>query len=310
MQLGAHVRERRRARAAVAGTCRCTPRPVDAGPGHVDLHRAGRVAEIPHDDRAVGGRQRRFGGEVDPRRRPVVDERSQRHVDARQVVEPGAHGGPCRGGDAGDDVTIRRELPGIHGDRRRATPAVAAGEPERGVHGLVEVDGGRVVHDHRAGGGADDRAQTVADTCRQVDPVLPRADERVRPLLLAQCRRAGRASPAAPCRASCRRGRGTPGSTNRSRQLASGSTASRAAASARVDHGRQSWQLPSNRDGRDYRRRPCQLPPSIAVLALALLGTSTAATAAAPASLDPLAGQPTGRCQWSDMASIADELRR
>ena len=112
----AHVGERRRARAAVQVLVGAPDGDVDAGTGHVDLDCAGGVAEVPHDHGAVLGGAGGLGGEVDPRRRAEVDERTQGHVDARQVVAPAAHRRSRRRGDAGHHVAVGGEVARIDGD--------------------------------------------------------------------------------------------------------------------------------------------------------------------------------------------------
>ena len=204
MAVRAHVGERRRARAAVQVLVGAPDGDVDAGSGHVDLHRAGGVAEVPHDHGAVLGGAGGLGGEVDPRPGAEVDERTQGHVDARQIVAPAAHRRSRRRGDAGHHVAVGGEVARIDGDHRG--PVVGDGT-QGGVHRLVEVHRRRVVDDHRARGRPDDGRQAVADPCGQVDPVLPRGDEGAGPLLVEQGVEPGAAWRAAPCRASCRRGR-------------------------------------------------------------------------------------------------------
>ena len=50
------------------------------------------------------------------------------------------------------------------------------------------------------------------------------------------------------------------------------------------------------------------VPASAASLLFALALAAAPAATTGPPSLDPVAGQPTGRCQWSDAATIADQL--
>ena len=50
------------------------------------------------------------------------------------------------------------------------------------------------------------------------------------------------------------------------------------------------------------------MPASAASLLLALALAAAPPATTGPPSLDPVAGQPTGRCQWSDAAAIADQL--
>ena len=50
------------------------------------------------------------------------------------------------------------------------------------------------------------------------------------------------------------------------------------------------------------------MPASAASLLLALALAAAPAATTGPPSLDPVAGQPTGRCQWSDAATIASQL--
>ncbi len=149
-------------------------------PGGAELERqhAGGVREVPDGPRAGGVRPRRLAGEVGELGAAVVDERAHHDRHAVEPVEVLPHRATGRRGDPVDDVAVGREVAG--GDREIAATRPQA---EGGVHQLIEVHRGRVVDDHLAGARAEQRRQPVAHPLRQVDPVLPRADQPAAPLL-------------------------------------------------------------------------------------------------------------------------------
>ena len=139
------------------------------------------MGEIPDHPCAVFSRSRGEAGKVGDLGGAVVDEGSHDHrtVAKREVgvVEIAAHLASGLLRDALHDVTVGGELPGVDADE-----VSVRGEINRGSHQLVEVDARRVVDDHLSGAGSDDRGEFVPDLEWEVEPMLPRGDETLRPL--------------------------------------------------------------------------------------------------------------------------------
>ena len=131
LELAPDVQERGRAGPAVEVLVRAADREVDAVRGEVDRDRAGRVREVPQDERARGAGGVGDGSDVDDRRRAVVDGREDqeggvgvegrgdvvgREALDRVAVEPAdlEVSLPCQ---PLDDVPVRRELGALDDDR-------------------------------------------------------------------------------------------------------------------------------------------------------------------------------------------------
>jgi hypothetical protein len=201
LEVAPHVEEGRRARAAVEVLVGAADGQVGVRGREPDRHGAGGVRQVPEhegtgvvhlpgDRRDVGQRARPVGHRrQDDDGDPAVQRgRKRRRVEA--LVDVGrelADGHAECLGDAGDDVAVGREVVG------RAHQHVPAGAgPGTGHKQLVEVDRRRVGDEHLAGSGAQHSGgQGVAEPGGLADPVRPRADQLLAPLLLDHARQSG-----------------------------------------------------------------------------------------------------------------------
>ena len=177
-QLLRHVRERRRAGAAVEELVGAADGEVDPVPVDIDRNEPGGVGEIPHHECAGVAGPRSLGRDVDDLRRSVVDHRADDHGHVVEIVEARTDLELAGTGDRVDDVPVGREVRRIDGDYATVGP-----QPQTGADQLVQVDRGRVVHDDLSLAGTDQRGQAVAHPHRELEPAsLPARDQIAPPL--------------------------------------------------------------------------------------------------------------------------------
>jgi hypothetical protein len=155
-----------------------------------DRHGTGRVADVPEHERTGGVRRLGDGGQVGEGARPVVDvaERDERDAAGRAGLRDG--GGaraldrvrldePELAPEPLEDVAVGREVARVGDDG-----APSRTRRESGAGELVEVHGHGIGDDHLARPRPEDALrEEVADLDGEVDPLLPAAHERRRPLV-------------------------------------------------------------------------------------------------------------------------------